>query len=134
MVREARSASRAWSIPIFNDRSTAKRRETTANDRLLHFMAQLPLGRKRRRVWNDVAGCHWYSLCARCERRYSRAAEQRYERAPLHSITSSASASNLSGISRPSVLAGFRLTTNSYLVGCCTGKSPGFSPLRTRPV
>src|ERR1700730_3049596 len=52
-VRDARSASRALSVPILNDRSTAKRRETTANDRLLHFMAQLPLGRKRRRVWND---------------------------------------------------------------------------------
>src|ERR1700751_2264631 len=33
-VREARSASRALSVPILNDRSTAKRRETTANDRL----------------------------------------------------------------------------------------------------
>ena len=52
-VREAKSASRALSVPILDDRSTAKRRETTANDRLLHFMAQLPLGRKRRRVWND---------------------------------------------------------------------------------
>src|SRR5262249_2706351 len=37
---------------MLNDRSTAKRRETTANDRLLHFMAQLPpttsLERRRR--------------------------------------------------------------------------------------
>jgi hypothetical protein len=51
-----KSASRASSVPILKDRSTAKRRGTTGNDRLLQFMAQLPLGR---RVWNDVAGCHW---------------------------------------------------------------------------
>ena|SRR6185295_4507184 len=38
-VREARSASRALSISWLNDRSTAKITETTANDRLLHFMA-----------------------------------------------------------------------------------------------
>jgi hypothetical protein len=46
------------SVPMLNDRSTAESSEATANDRLLHFMAQLPLGRKRRRVWNGVAGCH----------------------------------------------------------------------------
>jgi hypothetical protein len=34
-----------------------------------------------------------------------------------YSITSSASASNLSGISRPSALAVFALMTNSNLVG-----------------
>jgi len=31
---------------------------------------------------------------------------------------------------RPSVLAVLRLMTRSYLLGCCTGKLPGFSPLR----
>ena len=30
----------------------------------------------------------------------------------------------------PSAFAVFRLITNSYLVGCCTGVSPGFPPLR----
>src|SRR6516225_3951779 len=50
-----------------------------------------------------------------------------------HSITSSASASRLSGIDRPSALAVLRLMTNSNLVGCTTGKSAGFSPLRIRP-
>ena len=49
----ARSASRALGVPILNDRNTMKSAETTAKERLLHFMAQLPLGRKRRRVWND---------------------------------------------------------------------------------
>src|SRR5262245_38270383 len=60
------------------------------------------------------------------------AAEQRDELAPLHSITSSARASKLSGTMRPSALAVLRLTTSSYLVGACTGRSAGFSPLRMR--
>ena len=49
-----------------------------------------------------------------------------------HSITSSARASTLAGTSRPSALAVLRLSTVSYLVGACTGSSPGFSPLRMR--
>jgi hypothetical protein len=52
--------------------------------------------------------------------------------ASFHSITSSARASSVGGRSMPSVLAVFRLITNSYLVGACTGKSAGFSPLRMR--
>ena len=51
-----------------------------------------------------------------------------------HSITSSASASNIGGISRPSALAVLRFMMSSNLVGCYTGKSAGFSPLRIRPV
>jgi len=51
----------------------------------------------------------------------------------FYSITSSAVASNIAGTSRPSVLAVFRLMTNSNLVGRTTGKSLGFSPLRIRP-
>ena len=62
-----------------------------------------------------------------------RATEQRDERAPLHSITSSASASSLSGISKPSAFAVMRLMTNSNLVGWITGRFAGFSPLRIRP-
>ena len=50
-----------------------------------------------------------------------------------HSITSSARASKLSGTVSPSALAVLRLITSSYLVGACTGKSAGFSPLRMRP-
>ena len=50
-----------------------------------------------------------------------------------HSITSSASASNLSGISRPSALAVLALINSSNFVGSTTGRSPGFSPLRMRP-
>jgi hypothetical protein len=61
-----------------------------------------------------------------------RTAEKGDELAAVHSITSSASASSLSGICRPSAFAVFRLRTNSYFVGACTGSSPGFSPLRMR--
>src|SRR5262245_38268687 len=53
--------------------------------------------------------------------------------AAIYSITASASASSLTGTSRPSVLAVLRLIMSSNLVGCVTGMSAGFSPLRTRP-
>src|SRR5262245_36554975 len=60
-------------------------------------------------------------LRARRERpRGCRATEQRDEVAALHSITSSASASSLSGIWRPSALAVLRLRIVSYFVGACT--------------
>jgi hypothetical protein len=50
--------------------------------------------------------------------------------AGLHSITSSARASNVAGTSRPSAFAVLRLMTRSSLVGCTTGRSAGFSPRR----
>ena len=59
-------------------------------------------------------------------------AEQRDELASSHSITSSASASSLSGIWRPSALAVLRLMASSNAVDRCTGRSAGFSPLRMR--
>src|SRR5262249_10163948 len=59
-----------------------------------------------------------------------RAAKNRDELAPFHSITSSAMASSLSGIWRPSALAVLRLTARSNLVGNATGKSAGLRPLR----
>src|SRR5258707_5572835 len=46
-----------------------------------------------------------------------------------YSITSSARASSVGGMSRASALAVCRLTTNSNLVGCSTGKSAGLAPL-----
>src|SRR5262245_4963993 len=58
------------------------------------------------------------------------AAEKDDELSPFHSITSSARASSVGGTSKPKVLAVFRLTTNSNLVPCCTGRSAGFAPLR----
>ena len=51
-----------------------------------------------------------------------------------YSITSSAMDSSPDDKVRPSVFAVLRLMTNSNLVGCSTGRSTGFSPLRTRPV
>lgn len=50
----------------------------------------------------------------------------------IYSITSSARASSVGGMVMPSALAVLRFTVSSYLVGRCTGRSPGFSPLRIR--
>src|SRR5262249_21826391 len=61
---------------------------------------------------------HRRLLCARRERPSGRAAEQRDEIAPLHSITSSERASSVGGTSRPSAFAVLRLITSSNLVGC----------------
>jgi hypothetical protein len=49
-----------------------------------------------------------------------------------YSITSSARASSVAGTSMPSALAVLMLITSSYLVGACTGRSAGFTPLRMR--
>ena len=49
-----------------------------------------------------------------------------------YSITSVAVASRAGEIVIPSVFAVLMLMTSSYLVGACTGRSPGFSPLRMR--
>src|SRR5262249_9105322 len=62
--------------------------------------------------------------------RRRRTAQQRYELASFHSITSSARASSVGGTVRPSTLAVTRLTTRSNLVGCSTGMSAGFAPRR----
>src|SRR5262249_20460974 len=71
-------------------------------------------------------------LRTRRERPRNCAAHQRDELAPFHSITSSARTSNDDGTSMPSCLAVLALITSSYLVGACTGRSAGFSPLRMR--
>src|SRR5262245_52339599 len=63
-----------------------------------------------------------------------RAAEERYELAALHSITSSARASSVGGTSTPSARAVGRLMTNSNLLDCTTGRSAGLAPLRILPV
>src|SRR5262249_12777026 len=74
-------------------------------------------------------------LRARCQRQCdSRAAEQRDELAPPHSITSSAATSSLSGTVRPSILAVEALMTSSNLLDCTTGKSAALAPLSIRPV
>src|SRR5262245_41395599 len=73
-------------------------------------------------------------LRSRRKRPRRRAADQRYELAPLHSITSSASESKLSEIVTPSAFAVFKLITNWNLTVSITGKSAGLTPLSTRPV
>src|SRR5262245_34355590 len=91
-------------------------------------------GRTIERATGDKAD-HWSCrlLRARRERpRRCRPADKRDELPPLHSITSSARASSVAGMSRPSALAVLRFTTSSYLVGACTGRSAGFSPFRMR--
>src|SRR5262249_26081573 len=52
------------------------------------------------------------------------------ELAPPHSITSSARTRNDSGMLNPSALAVVTLTMRSNLVGCSTGRSAGFAPLK----
>src|SRR5262245_50116258 len=47
-------------------------------------------------------------------------------------MTWSARASTAGGTLRPSALVVLRLMISSYLVGACTGRSAGFSPLRGR--
>src|SRR5262245_63262446 len=70
-------------------------------------------------------------LRPRRERPRRSAAEQSDERAPpRHSITPSARASKIGETSKSKALAVLRLTTNSNLVPCSTGKSAGFAPLR----
>src|SRR5262249_1138210 len=58
------------------------------------------------------------------------AGKQSGERAPPHSITSSARASKVGGTVSPSAFAVLRLSTKSYLSGACTGRAAGLSPLR----
>src|SRR5262249_45157427 len=73
---------------------------------------------------------HHRLLCMHRERPRGRAADEREECAPLHSITSSARASSVGGTSSPSAVAVVRLMMRSNLVGCSTGISAGFAPRR----
>src|SRR5262249_3183100 len=92
------------------------------------------VGNGRRTVDERDHG-HPRLLRPRRQRPRRRAAEQGDELAPPHhSITSSARASNVGGTSRLSALAVLRLMASSTFVTCCTGKSAGFSPPRTRPL
>src|SRR5215467_7050901 len=75
----------------------------------------------------------WLLRPCRERPRGCRAAEKRDELAPLHSITSSATARSLSGTARPSMRAACALMTSSNLLACTTGRSAGFVPLRMRP-
>src|SRR5262249_21437426 len=92
------------------------------------------VGAGEQRRWQQCAAeepnhRHRRLLRTRRDRPRRRAAEQRNELAAPHSITSSARASRVGGTSRPIAFAVLRLITSSYLVGACTGRSAGFSPL-----
>src|SRR5262249_2838478 len=117
-----------WNVAILHPserlKSLPKRSDTG-----LYFRIVL-----RERMQEHDASHALGALRPRLKRPRRRAAQQRDELAALHSITSSASARSVAGISRPSAFAVFRLMTNSNLVACITGRSAGFSPLRTRPV
>ena len=68
-----------------------------------------------------------------CDQR--RSAARRMDRAyggGVHSITRSALINNACGIFSPSAFAVLPLMTNSILVGCSTGRSAGFAPLKIR--
>src|SRR5262249_40618978 len=64
-------------------------------------------------------------------RRRSRAAEERDEHAPPHSITLSARTTSAPGTSWPIALAVLRVMAGSTLVGCSTGRSPGCAPRKS---
>src|SRR5215510_9655079 len=91
---------------------------------------QIPCTISKRRATEESDHRCRSLLCPRRNRPRRRSAEKRHELAPLHSITSSASASNFAGISSPSDLAVLRLIVRISLVGCCTGRSAGLAPLR----
>jgi hypothetical protein len=71
---------------------------------------------------------NFYSQLARRSGLMHRSKQHRY------SITSLARPISVLGTLTPSALAVFRLIYISTLVTCCTGRSAGFSPLRTLPV
>src|SRR5712692_9050893 len=126
----------AGRFQITRDRLPHRNRDGDLRRRRRHIAIVLPAAREHRgeRDCGKTRTPHAVALLrARGQRPCGcRAAEQRDESAPLHSITSSARASSVGGTSRPSALAVLRLITNSYLVGACTGRSAGFSPLRMR--
>jgi hypothetical protein len=114
-------------------------RQVLALDEACLLQALAERGHEVRRVGGRRAAekadrRHHRLLRARRERpRRRRAAEQGDELASLHSITSSAATSSLSGTVRPSILAVWALMTSSNLVDCTTGRSAGLAPLRMRP-
>ena len=85
---------------------------------------------KSRLVTANQINFRFGSLCgnksdvSRGQRSAISGCEQLQQGSP-YSITSSASAKSFGENWIPSALAVFRLMTNSNLVGCCTGSSPG---------
>src|SRR5262245_7562161 len=92
------------------------------------------IGKERPRAAEEPDHRQRRLLRARRDRpRDRRAAEQRDERPPSHSITSSARARSIGGMSRSIAFAVARLITSSNFVAISTGRSAGLAPLRIRP-
>src|SRR5262249_30860702 len=72
----------------------------------------------------------WLLRACRQRPHRCRAADERDELAPLHSITSSARSRNDSGMVSPIRFAVFMFTTSSNLTGASTGRSAAFAPPR----
>src|SRR5262249_8493406 len=101
--------------------------------------ADRPLGVKSARAGRRAAAPHVRFAPTATElmrrREVSRSVKSGFEQSQHgrpYSITSSARVMSVGGTSRPSAVAVLRLMTSSYLVGACTGRSAGFSPLRMR--
>ena len=77
-------------------------------------------------IWDQAI----WDFCNNICQKLTYAVQQR----KFYSITSSATSRTDVGSSRPSDPATLRLTMSSTLVGCWTGKSVGFAPLRIWPV
>src|SRR5262249_46010893 len=97
-----------------------------------HELAREGHGKRRAQAGVDQPNFEALLRARRERPRGRRSADERDELAAPHSITSWAAAMSFSGTLRPSACAVLRLTTNSNLVGCWTGRSPGLSPLRMR--
>src|SRR5262249_31347293 len=93
----------------------------------LHSAARSPERRKR---WILVSGRGRVKNTHVQRKSYPLRATNR--NALSHSINWSARPISVLGTLRLSDLAVLRLITSSYLVGACTGRSAGFSPLRMR--
>src|SRR5262249_49378457 len=91
---------------------------------------RLKLAFGRWRGAQEADASHPLLLRARRERPCRRAAQQHDERAPFHSMSSSASNWIELGTSMPSALAVCRLMTSANFVDCSTGRSAGLAPLR----
>src|SRR5262245_31944832 len=124
---------RLIALPEFGTRHRSGSNRWTGSGQVL--AGPCPLWVRRRR-WCTSKQCLLYpqkrtlefsrAMSALCQKR-TYAAQQKN----AYSITSAVARIDC-GMVRPSALAALRLSTVSYFVGACTGRSPGFSPLRIR--
>src|SRR6516165_7680990 len=104
-----------------NARAARSMTETFLNRLSIADRCPLSLHKQRKSEhFLTAASCHERTKCTVANRH-------------VHSITSSARASNVGGISIPSERAVCRLRVNSNLVDCRTGRSAGLAPLTMLP-